>query len=400
MNMSKIVLSILFVLLLLSPASALGMLKVTVIPKDPTAGEEVRIVVTTAITNEPVSGAKVYIKSDVLGKTLIGETDSNGELRYVFEEPGTYMIGVEKEGYTSIPVESGEVVVVKPKGVLKLTVTEVEVVEEQGKVKQVTNIYVTANGNPVEGAEVYANNKLIGYTDSNGLLTYKFEPGVYVIIAKKTGYLPSAEFSLNINEEELRKKIKEKVEEVREKLPPIIAMKDLYPKYFVIGDDKIYTVSAIICDEKGLKCAKLLYSTDGVNWREAENSVSTLTSTDILKLDLLKFKATLPQVYEIKGTIPPQKAGTVIFYKFVAEDEDGNKAESPTGMYFVVDDESSLRIVIIDPWVKLWLLKLNAEKYADTIKNITSYRIEADWLSKAYDKAKKACSVEKIYGNK
>jgi hypothetical protein len=391
----KIVLSILFVLLLLSPASALGMLKVTVIPKDLTAGEEVRIIVTTAITNEPVAGAKVYIKSDVLGKTLIGETDLNGELRYVFEEPGTYTIGVEKEGYTSIPVESGEVVVVKPKGVLKLTITEVEVVEEQGRVKQVTSIYVTANGNPVEGAEVYANDKLIGYTDSNGLLTYKFEPGVYIIVAKKAGYLPSAGFSLNVNEEELRKKLREKVEEVREKLPPTIAMKDLYPKYFVIGDDESYTISAIICDEKGLRYAKLLYSNDGVNWKEAESSVNTLTSTDILKLDL-KFKMTPPQIYEIKGTIPPQKAGTVIFYKFVAEDEDGNKSESPIGMYFVVDDENDLRVVIIDPWVKLWLLKLNAEKYADAASKMISYSIEADWLSKAYEKAKKAKKFDLI----
>lgn len=385
------VLSILFVLLLLSPVSALGVLEVQVIPKDPTAGKEVRIVVTAAVTNEPIAGAKIYIKSDVLGKTLIGETDSNGELRYVFEEPGTYMIGVEKEGYASIPVESGEVVVVKPKGSLRLTVTEVEVVEEQGKVKQVTNIYVTAHGGPVEGAEVYANDKLIGYTDSNGLLTYKFDPGAYIIVAKKTGYLSAAGFSLNVNEEELRKKLKEKVEEIREKLSPIIAMKDLHPRHFVIGDDESYTVSAIICDEKGLKYVKLIYSTDGVNWREAESSVNTLTSTDILK-----FKLTPPQVYEVKGAIPPQKAGTVIFYKFVAEDEDGNKAESPTGMYFVVDDESDLRIVIVDPWVKLWLLKLNAEKYADAASNMISYSIDADWLSKAYDGAKKAKKFDLI----
>ena len=395
MNISRIVISILFVLLLLFPVSALGILKVTVIPKDPIAGEEVRIIVTTAVTNEPVAGAKVYIKSDILEKTLIGETDLNGELRYVFEEPGTYMIGVEKEGYTSIPVESGEVVVVKPKGVLKLTVTEVEVVEEQGKIKQVTSIYVTANGNPVEGAEVYANDKLIGYTDSNGLLTYKFEPGVYVIVAKKTGYIPAAEFSLNINEEQLRKKLKEKVEEVREKLPPIIAMKDLYPKYFVVGDDKSYTVSAIICDEKSLKYAKLLYSTDGVNWKEVESSINTLTSTDVLKLDL-KFKMTPPQIYEVKGTIPSQKAGTVIFYKFVAEDEDGNKAESPIGMYFVIDDENDLRVVIVDPWIKLWLLKLNAEKYADAASKMINYGIEADWLSKAYERAKKAKKFDLI----
>ncbi|RLI85472.1 MAG: hypothetical protein DRO98_06890, partial [Archaeoglobales archaeon] len=358
---------------------------VQVISEDLTAGKEVRIVVTTAITNEPVAGAEIYIKSDVLGKTLIGETDSNGELRYVFEDPGTYMIGVEKEGYTSIPVESGEVVVVKPEGVLEVTIREVEVIEEQGKVKQVTKIYVTADGTPVEKAEVYANDEIIGYTDSNGVLTHKFEPGVYVILAKKTGYLPTAGFSLNINEEELREKLREKVEEVREKLPPIVVMTDLHPKYFVIGDDESHTVSAIICDERGLKHAKLLYSTDGVNWREAESGVSTLTSIDLLKSEL-----TSPQVYEIKGTIPPQNAGTVIFYKFVAEDDDENEAESPTGMYFVVDDENNLRIVIVDPWVKLWLFKLNAEKYADTASKMISYRIEAEWLSKACDDAKKA----------
>ncbi len=44
------------------------MLEVSFIPKNPTTGEEVRIIVTTGVTNEPVAGAKVYIKSDVLGK--------------------------------------------------------------------------------------------------------------------------------------------------------------------------------------------------------------------------------------------------------------------------------------------------------------------------------------------
>lgn len=59
-------------------------------------------------------------------------------------------------------------------------------------------------------------------------------------------------------------------------------------------------------------------------------------------------------------------------------------------MYFVVDDESNLKIAIVDPWVKLWLLKLNAEKYADTVSKMVSYGMEADWLSKAYNEAKKA----------
>ena len=113
-NCCKMVVVLLTVILLQLPVSALGTLKVQVMPKDPVAGEEVRILVMTGITNKPVEGAKVYVKSDIIGKTLIGETDSNGELKYTFEEPGTYMIGVEKEGYASLPVESGEVVVVKP----------------------------------------------------------------------------------------------------------------------------------------------------------------------------------------------------------------------------------------------------------------------------------------------
>jgi|Deesub1362B_J571_1020462.scaffolds.fasta_scaffold00016_183 hypothetical protein len=164
----------------------------------------------------------------------------------------------------------------------------------------------------------------------------------------------AGEFTLNVND--LKRKLKEKVEEVREKLPPIVLMKDLHPKYFVVRDDEIHKVSAAICDENGLRYAKLLYSTDKTSWKEAESSIKTLADTDILNFEVNS------QIYEIKGTVALQKAGTVVFYKFVAEDEDGNKAESPTEVYFVVDDESKLKVVVVDTWVKLWLLKINAEK--------------------------------------
>jgi PGF-pre-PGF domain-containing protein/PGF-CTERM protein len=395
MNPSRIVLPILLVLMLTLPAGASGVLKVTVIPKEPVAGEEVKIIVTTAVTKEPVAGAKVYVKSDFLGKTLIGETDSNGELKYVFKEPETYLIGVEKKGFVSIPVESGEVVIVRPKGVLGLSVIKVEAVEEDGRVKQAAKIYVTAGGNPVERAEVYANSRLIGYTDSKGLLVYKFVPGIYVITARKTGYLPAMEFTLNIDEKELRERLKEKLEEIRERILPVVIIraKDLYPRYFVVGDDKSHTVSAIILSEKGLRHAKLLYSTDGVNWIEAETIVDTLTGADIL--EDIRFRIAPPQVYKAEGTIPPQKAGAVIFYKFVAEDEEGDRAESATGMYFLVDDESDLRIMIVDPWVRLWLLKLNAERYADIVKNAAN-RIEIEWLDKVRDEAEKAKKFDLI----
>ena len=60
-------------------------------------------------------------------------------------------------------------------------------------------IIVTAEGKPIEGADVSANGIGIGKTDSNGQLKYTFtETGPVVLVAEKPGYLPAAEFTLRI----------------------------------------------------------------------------------------------------------------------------------------------------------------------------------------------------------
>ncbi len=267
---------------------------------------------------------------------------------------------------------------------LEVSVSEVDVLEEEGVVKQVICIQVTADSSPIEGASVYVNARFVGYTDASGFVYCELEPGTYLISARKVGYVPSAELYWTVEEASLREKLMEKLEAIREKLPPILVMKDLYPEHFVLGDDESYTVTAIAIDNKGLSYAKLLYSNNGADWVEASTEINRLVQTEVVE-----FRTSLPKIFEVKGTIPPHQAGTVVFYKFVVEDLDGNEFEGPMGLYFVVDDESSLKVMIVDPWVKLWLLKQNAKQFTETLSDMAVYDVGAKWFGQLLEEAQK-----------
>lgn len=75
-------------------------LKVEIAPEQPIVGEKVKIIVRDS-ENNPVEGAKIYVKKEDGETTCIGETNSRGELTYVFGDRGTYWIGIEKEGFFS-----------------------------------------------------------------------------------------------------------------------------------------------------------------------------------------------------------------------------------------------------------------------------------------------------------
>lgn len=60
-----------------------GTLKVNVYPSTVGVGKSVKIIVSTVVTNIPVSNADVYVKSAAsLNWKYIGETDSNGQVTY------------------------------------------------------------------------------------------------------------------------------------------------------------------------------------------------------------------------------------------------------------------------------------------------------------------------------
>ena len=76
--------------------------------------------------------------------------------------------------------------------------------------------------------------------------------------------------------------------------------------------------------------------------------------------------------------IPGQDAGVYVMFRANATDVDGNNSTSPMGFYYVVNQESSVRVLIVDPHVKLWLLDRNLELLAKHTKESSEYQVPAD----------------------
>ena len=144
--------------------------------------DRVKIIIRNSEGN-PVKGAKVYVAKNYpsMKGIYIGKTNSSGELTYVFEEEGRYKVYVEKEGF--LPQEM--LVNVKLEGTLSFSIE----LKEARNNEQLKTIHITSNGYPVEKAKIYINGTFVGYTNSNGELSYTFKLGkVYEITVKKEGY--------------------------------------------------------------------------------------------------------------------------------------------------------------------------------------------------------------------
>jgi len=162
---------------------AISKLKIDIIPEDVIVGEEVEIIIKDSEGN-PVEKAKVYVAKDhdpSKEATCIGETNSSGVLVHVFEDGGLHRIYVEKEGF--LPQE--RLVNVELKGALSFSMELKEAHDDE----QLKTIRITSDGKPVEGVEIHVNGTLIGYTNSDGELSYTFKLGeVYEITIRKEGY--------------------------------------------------------------------------------------------------------------------------------------------------------------------------------------------------------------------
>jgi hypothetical protein len=156
-----------------------------------------------------------------LGKKeiILGSSNSAGEVTYTFNDPGTYMLLVRKDGYLPgarrINIQSNTALkALEIKAAINLTTGQSSGIQVTDK----------SSGQPVEGAAVYSlkveNNKdvkqmpptannfkatmvralndadrvrekgvLVGNTDSAGQVTYSFlSPGQYILAAFKDGY--------------------------------------------------------------------------------------------------------------------------------------------------------------------------------------------------------------------
>jgi PGF-pre-PGF domain-containing protein len=223
-----------------------GKLKLQVNLKTPKVGEEVQFIVTTYLTNKPVPDVEIWIAKVGIDETidaviqalaegkvgeLVGYTDQNGEFRYKFDDWGIYVVQAKKKGY----VRSITTVEVIPLGRLKIQVEEYyaqtaflspeeiaqmtpdEVIAKYGEVLYVDIIVTDENGKPVE-ADIYINNNYEGSTLGDVPLSVPLKPGVYVITAKKKGYLPGVDFEITISEDDVREKVEKLIEDAKRKV--------------------------------------------------------------------------------------------------------------------------------------------------------------------------------------
>lgn len=166
---------------------------------------------------------------------------------------------------------------------------------------------------------------------------------------------------------------------ITDEIPPLVILKELHPKYFVVGDDKKYKAEALVIDNVEVKSASFLYRLNEGEWREIETSFEEIPLEEIrsaLGVELPEAKIPHPGLYI--SEIPSQTSGSFIEFKVRAEDVNGNAIESPIGMYFVTDDESETKIMVIDPSLKLWLSKENARQFKKQVEQCTKYEIPAD----------------------
>ncbi len=284
------VLILVMLLLMTTTATAItiptGKLKIQAIPSMPNVNEEVRFIVTSYLTNEPVSdteiwiakvGAKETVEAVIQALTkgkvgeLVGYTDQNGEFRYSFDDWGVYVVQAKKEGF----IRSITTVEVKPLGTLKIitkketnwifyvdepTFYKVMEMWSQGASEEEIRSYIEEHmthkdeiyvsvkvitsewGGGVSGAKVYVNGQFVGETDQYGCLGVYLKSGVYLITAEKKGYIPGANVTVTITKEDIENRVKELIEKAKEKVEEKKEEIEEFLKFLKVKNPKVVKV--------------------------------------------------------------------------------------------------------------------------------------------------------------
>lgn len=155
-----------------------------------------------------------------------------------------------------------------------------------------------------------------------------------------------------------------------DKIPPLVidgsVIQGILLEPVVVHEGEPYYVEVFVADNREIERVSLFYKVNDSSWKEVQMEKK---QGEILK-DLLNNFKVLPNVYGLyKGQIPPQQAGSEVWYKIVAIDKAGNKFES-IPRYYIVDKPSGKRVLIIDPSYPMWYGKTLIPWIQDLLRQI------------------------------
>ncbi|MEM4619284.1 MAG: CARDB domain-containing protein [Desulfurococcaceae archaeon] len=165
----------------------------------------------------------------------------------------------------------------------------------------------------------------------------------------------------------------------------------LGPKGWVLGSNKQLKTLIVAIDSEGVKDVSFEFSVDGGPWNTLMLVPDELMSpiedmikklNDIINLINGVIPPGLPKLSSISfsikifnAQIDGQPEGHYVMFRANVTDTDGNTSTSPSGFYYVVNESSSTRVLIIDPYVKLWLLQHNLKQLSKMLKDYSNYEI-------------------------
>jgi len=164
----------------------------------------------------------------------------------------------------------------------------------------------------------------------------------------------------------------------------------LGPEGWRIAANEQLKTLIVAMDSEGVKDVNFEFSVNGGAW----NTSTPIPDTLMVPIDdmINKLNDIIDRINNIPSELPKlptvdfsikvynanilgQPAGSYVMFRANATDIDGNRATSPSGFYFVVNETSNVRILIVDPHVKLWLLRENVKQLLKALKNHISYQV-------------------------
>lgn len=155
----------------------------------------------------------------------------------------------------------------------------------------------------------------------------------------------------------------------------------LAPHGWRVASGEPVDILVIAIDDKEIKEVSFEYAVSGGEWIELSLDADPLMeefSSLIDEINNYIIWYIIPNINEVidtlmpflkiyRTTMPGQSSGNYVMFRANATDSGGSMSTSPLGLYYVANETSSTRVLIVDPNVVCWVLDRNIESFADKL---------------------------------